>query len=48
MSRVMIVEPLPLLRLAIGQVLQRLGHQVVAEVGNGQDALLHARTDAPS
>ncbi len=47
MSRVMIVEPLPLLRLAIGQVLQRLGHQVVAEVENGQDALLHARTDAP-
>ena len=47
MSRVMIVEPLPLLRLAIGQVLQRLGHQLVAEAENGQDALLHARTDAP-
>ena len=47
MSRVMIVEPLPLLRLAIRQVLQRLGHQLVAEVDNGQDALLHARTDAP-
>ncbi|MDD2046635.1 LuxR C-terminal-related transcriptional regulator [Pseudomonas putida] len=47
MSRVMIVEPLPLLRLAIGQVLQRLGHQLVAEVDNGQDALLHARGDAP-
>ncbi|MFQ6573901.1 LuxR C-terminal-related transcriptional regulator [Pseudomonas sp. UM16] len=47
MSRVMIVEPLPLLRLAIGQMLERLGHQVVAQVDNGQDALLHARSDAP-
>lgn len=47
MSRVMIVEPLPLLRLAIGQVVERLGHQVVAQVDNGQDALLHARSNSP-
>ncbi|MEG0858121.1 MAG: LuxR C-terminal-related transcriptional regulator [Pseudomonas sp.] len=47
MSRVMIVEPLPLLRLAIGQVVERLGHEVVAQVDNGQDALLHARSDSP-
>ncbi|TDF84346.1 LuxR C-terminal-related transcriptional regulator [Pseudomonas sp. H9] len=47
MSRVMIVEPLPLLRLAIGQAVQRLGYQVVAQVGNSQEALLHARSDAP-
>ncbi|MEE1866053.1 response regulator [Pseudomonas auratipiscis] len=47
MSRVMIVEPLPLLRLALGQVLERLGHQVVAQTDNGQDALLQARSESP-
>lgn len=47
MSRVMIVEPLPLLRLAIGQVVVRLGHQVVAEVDNAQEALLRVRSDSP-
>ncbi|WP_422421597.1 LuxR C-terminal-related transcriptional regulator [Pseudomonas sp. GZD-222] len=47
MSRVMIVEPLPLLRLAMAQVIERLGHQVVAQVDNGQDALVHARSDSP-
>lgn len=47
MSRVMIVEPMPLLRLAIGQVIERLGHVVVAQVDNGQDALVHARSDSP-
>lgn len=47
MSRVMIVEPLPLMRQAIAQVVQRLGHEVVAEVENGQEALVHARSDGP-
>ena len=47
MSRVMIVEPLPLLRLAMAQVIGRLGHQVVAQVDNGLDALEHARSDSP-
>lgn len=47
MSRVMIVEPLPLLRLAMAQVIERLGHQVVAQVDNGPDALEHARSDSP-
>lgn len=47
MSRVMIVEPMPLLRLAIGQVVERLGHEVVAQVDNGQDALEHARSASP-
>lgn len=47
MSRVMIVEPLPLLRLALRQVLERLGYQLVAEADNGQDALLQARSESP-
>lgn len=47
MSRVMIVEPLPLMRLAIAGVVQRLGHEVVAQVENGQSALVHARSDCP-
>ncbi|WP_442107539.1 LuxR C-terminal-related transcriptional regulator [Pseudomonas sp. NUPR-001] len=47
MSRVMIVEPQPLLRAAIGQMVTRLGHKVVAEAGNAQEALVHARNDSP-
>lgn len=47
MSTVMIIESLPILRQAIAEVVQRLGHEVVAQADNGQDALLQARNCNP-
>ncbi|MFK8333287.1 LuxR C-terminal-related transcriptional regulator [Pseudomonas sp. BJa5] len=43
MSTVLVVDQLPIVRDGLRAVLERAGHQVLAEVDNGQDALLQCR-----
>jgi len=43
MSTVLVVDHLPIVRDGLRAVLERAGHQVLAEVDNGQDALLQCR-----
>ncbi|MFT4173947.1 MAG: response regulator [Rhodocyclaceae bacterium] len=47
MSRFLLVDSYPILRSALRELVSSLGHEVVAECGDGREALQSARTHRP-